>query len=114
MALSGLIFFCCQSDPVINGLDTTTWKNDPDACKDQRAQFTAPLMEQLEKLKGLSEMEVVSLMGKPDKNELYKRNQKFYYYYLEPGPMCSKPNRVAKRLILRFNAVGLAKEVSIE
>lgn len=59
-------------------------------------------------------MEVVTLMGKPDQNELYKRNQKFYYYYLTPGPACSTPDSAATRLVLRFNAIGLAREVSIE
>ncbi len=44
-----------------------------------------------EKMLGLNEMEIVDLLGKPDKQELYKRNQKFYRYYLQPGPACSAP-----------------------
>lgn len=59
-------------------------------------------------------MEIVDLMGRPDRNELYKRNQKFYYYWIVPGEPCGKPNDSGTKLTLRFNAVGKAKEVSID
>ncbi|MGC3946588.1 MAG: hypothetical protein QM762_19030 [Chryseolinea sp.] len=77
-----------------------------------RDEFT----NQKDKLLSLSESEVVSTLGTPDQQELSKRNQKFYYYYLEPHGECatsdssSRPMRVA----IRFNAMGLAKEVRIE
>jgi outer membrane protein assembly factor BamE (lipoprotein component of BamABCDE complex) len=70
---------------------------------------------QSKKLLALSEQEVIALLGKPDENELYKRNQKFYYYFVQPSPTCT--NAVIqnpKKLVIRFNAVGLAKEVGFE
>lgn len=68
-----------------------------------------------EKLLGLDEMQTVTLLGSPDQNELYSRNQKFYYYFIEPAPSCSGgSDSISERLVIRFNAVGLAKEVSIE
>lgn len=69
---------------------------------------------QKEKLLALDEMAIVKLLGKPDRNELYKRNQKFYYYYLQPGEDCSSFAGSAKRLAVRFNAMGLAKEIIVE
>lgn len=59
-------------------------------------------------------MDVVQLLGRPDENQLLERNQKFYTYYLEPGPLCENSKEGAKKLILRFNAMGLAKEVMIK
>ena len=71
--------------------------------------------EEKTKLLGLDEMQLVELLGSPDQNELYSRNQKFYYYFIEPAPSCDvKGDSTSERLVIRFNAVGLAKEVSIE
>lgn len=70
---------------------------------------------QSEKLLTLSESEIISLLGRPDENELYKRNQKFYYYLLGPSKTCSDTIAVdPKKLVIRFNAIGLAKEVVVE
>ena len=108
------VLACGGASATWEEIDWAMWKNDPDACGQQRAKFVAALDRQKEKLKSMSEMEVVKLMGKPDENELYKRNQKFFYYYLSPGPGCPAPDSTAQRLVIRFNAMGLAKEVSIE
>ncbi len=59
-------------------------------------------------------MDIISILGKPDQNELYKRNQKFYYYFISPGPACKTPDSTAYKMILRFNAMGYAQLVSIE
>lgn len=71
------------------------------------------IADQREKLKKLSEMDLFELLGRPDENQLLERNQKFFTYYLEPGPGCDNPKEDAKKLILRLNAMGLAKEVTI-
>ena len=54
-------------------------------------------------------------LGKPDQQEIYKRHEKFYYYFLDPSPDCDsvRENR-SRRLIIRFNAVGLSKEINVE
>lgn len=67
-----------------------------------------------EKLLGLDEVQTVKLLGSPDQEELYSRNQKFYYYFIDPAAQCGTPgDSTAEKLVIRFNAVGLAKEVSI-
>jgi hypothetical protein len=66
-----------------------------------------------EKLLALDEMQIVSLLGRPDRNELYSSKQKFYYYFIEPSPDCGARDATAERLAIRFNAMGLAKEVAI-
>jgi len=55
-------------------------------------------------------------MGRPDKNELYRRQQKFYIYYLEPGSLCKESNQAsdsASYLSLRFNATGIVNEIFV-
>jgi outer membrane protein assembly factor BamE (lipoprotein component of BamABCDE complex) len=72
------------------------------------------LDQQKEKLLALDQMQVVELLGRPDQNELSSRNQKFFYYFIEPGPDCqSSSGAEPERLAIRFNAMGLAKEVAI-
>ena len=109
-----LLFSCGQSTPVLEGIDTELWKSDKYGCLQQRIQFITPITNQKDKLKSLTEDDVIDLLGRPDQNELYSRNQKFYRYFLEPGPSCKNAVANPKRLIVRFNAIGLAKEVSVE
>ena len=118
LALLSFIFFllisCGKALPTLEEIDLEKWKEDKAGCGMIRLSFINQLGNQKEKLKSLSQSEVVELLGKPDKNELLKRNQKFFYYFLEPGPTCPSGNPEFKKLMIRFNAIGLAKEVSIE
>ena len=73
------------------------------------------ILSQKEKLLALSELDIVDLLGKPDQEELYKRNQKFYYYFIEPSEECNLGSQEKSlRLVIRFNAMGLAKEIVTE
>lgn len=90
------------------------WKDDKNACAGKRVGMLENVEAEKNKLLALSEMEIVSLLGKPDQNELYKRNQKFFTYFVQPAATCDTKVDHPKRLIIRFNAMGLAKEVSIE
>ncbi|HZX74796.1 MAG TPA: hypothetical protein VFE57_10260, partial [Cyclobacteriaceae bacterium] len=100
--------------PLLEGVDTELWKSDKYGCLKQRIQFISAITSQKDKLKSLNEDDIIDLLGRPDQNELYSRNQKFYRYFLEPGPSCEGAVENPKRLIIRFNAIGLAKEVSVE
>ena len=63
-------------------------------------------------LTGLSEGDLVSLLGKPDKNDLSEHHEKFYTYYFTPGPECNGGSSYTV-LEVRFNATGVSKEVAI-
>jgi len=78
--------------------------------------MTESLLVQKEKLLSLDELKIIEMLGRPDYNELFKRNQKFYYYFLEPSLRnCgNKGIKSSKKIAIRFNAMGLAKEVTIE
>lgn len=111
-----IIFSCGKSLPVLEEIDLEAWKNDKQACSGKRTAMSDAIKSQSKKLLALSEQEIIGLLGKPDENELYKRNQKFYYYFLEPSKECrgASGDSDPQRLVIRFNAVGLAKEVSLE
>jgi hypothetical protein len=106
---------CGRSLPDIEGIDITAWKNDKNGCAGERAKKTDELLSQKDKFLALSELDVVNLLGKPDEQELYKRNQKFYYYFLKPAGDCNATSQgESLRLVIRFNAMGLANEVGTE
>jgi hypothetical protein len=112
-----IIMFCFSCDkalPVLEGIDAVKWKEDKNGCKQVRSSMKKAVDREKEKLLSLNQMQVVKLLGLPDQNELSTRNQKFFFYFLEPGPACENGNPSAERLSIRFNAVGLAKEVAID
>ncbi|HEX5170711.1 MAG TPA: hypothetical protein VFW11_16170, partial [Cyclobacteriaceae bacterium] len=82
---------CGKSLPEISGVDLTSWKKDHQGCNGARKSMEDALQAQKNKLLGLSEMEIIELLGRPDENELFKRNQKFYHYFLEPSVNCAEP-----------------------
>jgi hypothetical protein len=118
----GSIFFvillvsCGPSSPTLEGIDLTKWRQDVNGCGGERAVGRKQLVLQKDKLLGLAELDVVALLGKPDRSELSTRNQKFYYYFLEPASVCGGQagDDEPSRLAIRFNAMGLAKEIRIE
>lgn len=105
---------CGKSLPEFEKLDLNAWRNDKNACGEYRSSTLETFQSQKEKLLALDESQIIQLLGRPDQNELYKRNQKFFYYYMKPSAACPKPSTSPKRLAIRFNAMGLAKEVAIE
>ncbi|MBL7856523.1 MAG: hypothetical protein JNM57_02450 [Cyclobacteriaceae bacterium] len=109
-----LLSACGKSLPELDGVDKQAWINDKNACNGTRTAMLDTLRFQKEKLLALSEIQVVELLGRPDQNELSKRNQKFYYYFIQPAKDCSTPKPEALRLVIRFNAIGLAKEITVE
>ena len=109
-----LAFSCGKPLPQFENMDMAKWRNDKNGCKGDRVKMLPALNEQKGKLKALSEDEILELLGRPDQNELWKRNQKFYHYFLEASIKCDSTKKYAQKLTIRFNAMKLAKEVVIE
>lgn len=111
-----LLSFCTgRTLPELKNFDKDIWVSDKLACKNQRAQYKTSLQEQTAKLKALNEKDIIRLLGKPDQNELMPRNQKHYSWFIEPGPECPDAEKnKAQKLIIRFNATGLAQEIGFE
>jgi predicted nucleic acid-binding Zn ribbon protein len=105
---------CRQTAITMDGFDIDKWSKDKNGCENIRSTMISLLEEQKEHLLAHTEMEIVTYLGNPDVNEISKRNQKFYYYYLQPASGCAQALETPLRLSIRFNAMGLAKEVIIE
>lgn len=95
--------------------EESDWQSDKNGCQGLRSAMIEQLEQAKGSLKGLSEDEISSLLGKPDRNELYKRNQKFFIYDIKGSKSCEAqdPTTTYTYLSIRFNATGLAKEVLI-
>lgn len=106
-------FSCSRPIPEITGVDLNAWKDDSYGCKGNRKTYVGAIREQRDKLKGLSERDLVNVLGKPDKLDLSEHHEKFYYYYIVPVS-CDPPNGATTSLIVRINATGVSKEVTLE
>ncbi|MBS1559461.1 MAG: hypothetical protein JST69_12130 [Bacteroidetes bacterium] len=105
---------CSQPLPTFKNIDLAQWREDKNGCQRYRLNQLRALELQLPKIKGLTENDILKLFGKPDQTELWKRNQKFFYYFVEPSAKCDSANPAARKLSIRFNAMERAKEVEIE
>jgi hypothetical protein len=115
-SIAGLIFMlsCSRPLPAIESVNLQKWKSDRNGCTGYRDSTRELLMQQKHKLTGLTENQILELFGKPDAAELYKRNQKFYYYQLRSDTLCNPPSDGSLKLSLRFNAIGRLKEIAVE
>jgi hypothetical protein len=115
LAVIALFMFSCgKSLPELEGIDQQVWKEDRNGCAHKREPMAAAIKKEKNKLLALNELEIIKVLGKPDRNELFKRNQKFYHYFLEPADECASHGDEPLRLSIRFNAMGLAKEIVVE
>lgn len=83
-----LILQACEEKVELDNFDKKLWKEDLRGCNGQRKGQLDTIREQKEKLKGLSQNQIIHIFGKPDFIELYKRNQRFYIYYYQKGHQC--------------------------
>lgn len=108
-----IILSSCGKTVEIQDFESDLWKKDTNGCNGDRISIVETLLDQKDKLKGLNQTEIVEVIGKPDRNELYKRSQKFFEYQITPDKSCDVTNDLKENsyLSIRFNATGLAKEI---
>ena len=112
----GILLVSCTSSIELTEFSAEDWKSDRNGCLGKRGPMLESVMSQKEQILGKAEHDVLKIMGRPDKNELYRRQQKFYIYYLEPGPLCEESLEAsdsASYLSLRFNATGIVNEIFV-
>ena len=105
-----LFFSACKNEQIDN-FDAKKWKDDLKGCKNERLPLVEALEMQKEKLMGLSQSQVVGLLGKPDAQELLKRNAKTFTYYLNEGLQCGKGSQEGTALIIHFGALNYVSEI---
>ncbi len=116
------IQFGCQTKVSLDNFNIDVWKNDKFGCKNLRLVEVKSLIAQKEKIKGLGQNQIIQLLGKPDFQELYARNQRFYIYFYQKNETCDQPNNVIKTapiqnqktIKLRFSALDMVTEVLVD
>jgi len=95
--------------------DSELWKSDQNGCKEERLKLYKVILSNQDELLGLNNKQIIKLLGMPERNELYQRNQKFFIYNISPTSVCKSENESEKLfLFVRFNAVGLSQELFIQ
>lgn len=112
--VSIFVMTSCARTPDFREFDPTAWKEDAHGCQGVRKGLAESLLKEKSQLLAHDELDVVDALGKPDAHEIYKRSEKFFYYSIDPDSTCTTGSVHAKKLVIRFNAVGLAKEIIIE
>lgn len=108
-----LLISCMQNSPDVQGFDLEAWKKDKKGCNSTRASLLNDFEKKVKpQLEGLSEIEIVKILGKADYSLLAERNQKFYRYYLEEGEQCGK-NKKARYVQIRFSALNVVNEITV-
>jgi len=109
------MYLACTEVPELENIDLKEWKQDKDACNEYRIEVVDNLLSQKGKLKGLSQNEMIHLLGTADKHQLYERSQKFFIYYLEPNENCNQYTEgYIKALYIRFNSLDQAVDFNIQ
>lgn len=104
--------FACKTAPKIEGFDSKLWKDDPKGCKNQRAKLFPLLEKNQNKLIKVESSQIMKLLGHPDKKELYKRNQRYYVYFVQSGGQCQDTKgNYGKILRIRFDALQRVSEI---
>jgi outer membrane protein assembly factor BamE (lipoprotein component of BamABCDE complex) len=106
--------FSCQDTVQIKDFDTTLWQKDRLACQNKRKDMINSLEAQKAQLKGMTRVNILYFLGRPDKQELYQRNQRFYIYHYEKGTQCKGKGDIQSKILkIRFSAIDLVTEVQI-
>ncbi|MEN7549219.1 hypothetical protein AAG747_14945 [Rapidithrix thailandica] len=105
----------CSGKVNADWFEETLWKNDKNGCKNDRLELLDQILRLKDQLIGLDDKELRKVLGKPDRIDLMKRNQKFYVYFVEAGKQCAEgQNKEAKKVLVRFSSLNLVNEISID
>ena len=108
--VTAILFACNNKKTQISNLDSELWKADINGCHGYRKSTIDNNSIDLQQFIGLSEKEVVNLLGKPNETLLYTRAQKFYNYAIEA---CETKFESKTTIRFRFNALGYINEFII-
>lgn len=107
-----LLLVSCYSIPEIEGFNKAEWAAPLRECDDSKEEIARLILKNEALLLGEGQAEIKALLGDPDANELYVRNQKFLYYNLTASDSCPNVDK-ALRLSIRFDALDRVKELTI-
>ena len=114
--LFAMLMACSGQPDKLGRLDLKKWRGDRGGCEGGRMAIAQDFKAEQGQLMGKFIDDVGTILGRPDIHQLGERNQKFYVYFLEKGPHCEdiKTQSKSRKVILKFNAVGLLSEITYQ
>lgn len=103
----------CLKKVTVENFDQDTWASDPKGCQSKRIELIPQINENKKKLLGLYQKDILKILGQPEEQELYKRSQTYYIYYLDAAQSCDQPVENPRKLFIRFTSLGIANELTI-
>lgn len=108
------LLFGCGEKARMDGFDSVKWQQDKKGCQEQRLTMLHDFDNVRLDLYGRDENDIKDILGKPDAEQLMRRGQRVFIYYLEPGAQCTERNKLseANRAEVRFNALHKVSEIT--
>ena len=118
LKISLIIGSMCQMSACTKKVDTgdfdvEAWQEDTKACNGTRSEMVEALLTLKPNLLGHYQKRIIKVLGEPEEQELYKRSQVYYIYYIDPAGDCTDAVQNPRKLEVRFTALGIANEVNI-
>lgn len=114
-SIACLLLLClgCLKKVDVGDFDIEKWQSDPKGCLNIRPELIPEINKHKKALLGLYQKDVLDVLGPPEEQELYKRSQTYYIYYIDPAKSCESPADEPRKLLIRFTSLGIANEVTI-
>lgn len=109
-----LLISSCTKRVDLGDFDAEKWRLDVNGCSGERALMIDDLIEAKPNLLGLYQKKIIKALGAPEEQELYKRSQTYYVYYIDPAGTCADHEEDPRILEIRFTSLGIANEVNIK
>ena len=103
----------CTKKVDTGDFDTEAWLADAKGCNGTRAEMVEDLRTLKPSLLGHYQKRIIKVLGEPEEQELYRRSQVYYIYYIDPAGDCPNAIQNPRKLQVRFTALGIANEVNI-
>lgn len=113
----GIFLSSCNEPLEVKDFDAISWKSDKKACNNARSHYEDILIGAKEQIVGATQEDIIRFLGRPERQELYTRGQKFYIYYLSPAQECGENVNTTtppRLLYVRFSALNKVNEIFVQ
>ena len=104
----------CKDKASSFDFDTPSWKKDLYGCNGQRAAMVEKIKTIKPELIGLNEQDIISIFGKPNKEQLSSRGSKTFYYYIDGGQDYCDTNQIPQLLSIDFGALNNVRIITFQ
>lgn len=114
LGLTLTLLSACTKKVETGDFDARAWREDKKGCSGVRSTMIDDLLELKPNLLGHYQKRIIKVLGDPEEQELYKRSQTYYIYYIDGASDCPNAIQNPRKLEIKFTALGMANEVNIK